>query len=86
MAISFKRSDFRSEMRTVKGESGANYIIYRFWDDKNNNWEYIIYAEVVAKKAVRDVGRYFGYHIPEGQTNPNVRTLWDKIWDEQLSY
>lgn len=80
MSASVKKSDFRSEIRTIKGKSGANYLIVRFWDDKNSNWEYHVYAEVIAKEAVRDVGELYGYNFPV-QTNPNVRTLWDKIWD-----
>jgi hypothetical protein len=87
MSASLKKSAFRSEIRTVKGQSKANYLVVRFWDDKNSNWEYTVYAEVIAKDAVRDVGKRFGYKIPgKGTTNPNVRTLWDMIWEEKLSF
>ena len=79
----FKKSDPRSEMRSVRDQIGHNYLIIRFWEDKNNNWEYHVYAEVVAKEAVRDIGKKFGYNFPV-QTDPNVRTLWDKIWNEKL--
>jgi hypothetical protein len=80
-----KKSATRSEMRTVRDKEGHNYLIIRFWDDKNSNWEYHVYAEVIAKEAVRDIGNIFGYRFPI-KTNPNVRALWDKIWNENLIY
>lgn len=78
-----KRSEPRSEMRTVRDRSGHNYIVMRFWDDKNNNWEYSVYGEVVAKQAARDVARNYAIKLPSSDTH-NVRTLWDIIWEEKL--
>ncbi len=85
MATRVKGSDPRSEMRTVRDADGHNYIVLRFWDNKNNNWEYHVYAEVVAKEAARDVAVQLGVTLPSSDTN-NVRQLWDIIWDEKLAY
>ena len=59
MATRLKSSAPRSEMRTVS-DGNSNFIVFRFWDDKNANWEYHVYAEVVAKEAARDVAKYLG--------------------------
>ena len=85
MTIRLKNSPPRSEMRTVRDGLGHNYIVMRFWDDANNNWEYHVYSEVVAKEAARDVAASFGIELPSSD-NHNVRQLWDKIWDDRLAY
>jgi hypothetical protein len=79
MSVSIKKSALRSEIRTIKGKSKTNYLVIRFWDDNNQNWEYHVYAEVIAKQAVRDIGKRFGYNFPV-RKDPNSRTLWDKVW------
>ena len=35
-------------------ESGNTYIIYRYYDDKNNNYEYQTYKLVQSKSVARD--------------------------------
>jgi len=80
MSASIKHSPLRSEIRTIKGKSKTNYLVIRFWDDNNKNWEYHVYAEVIAKQAVRDIGKNFGYNFPI-QRDPNSRKLWDKVWE-----
>lgn len=82
MATRVKSSAPRSEMRTIS-DGSSNYIVIRFWDDKNNNWEYHVYAEVVAKEAARDVAAFHGIQIPSSDTH-NVRQLWDILWKEKL--
>lgn len=85
MTARLKKSEPRSEIRTVKDGSGHNYIVMRFWDDKNNNWEYHVYAEVIAKEAARDVAEHFEINLPSSETH-NVRELWDIIWNAKLIY
>ena len=82
MATRVKSSDPRSEMRTVR-DGNSNYIVMRFWDDKNTNWEYHVYAEVVAKEAARDVASHFNIELPSSDTH-NVRQLWDIIWEAKF--
>ena len=70
------------EMRTTT-DGRHPYIVTRFWDDKNNNWEYSAYSEVVAKEAVRDIAEYYGVTLPSSNTH-NVRTLWNLLWKSKL--
>ncbi len=82
---SFKTSAFRSEFRTIKGVK-YNYLVLRFWD--KGNWEYHVFAEVVAKKAARDVAKQLGVVLindkRKDEGGNNIRQLWDQIWDEKL--
>ena len=78
-----KKSTPKSEIRTVRDRKGHSYIVMRFWDDKNENWEYSVYAEVVAKEAARDIAKNYGVILPASE-NRNVRALWNIIWDEKL--
>lgn len=82
MATRVKSSPQRSEIRTVRAGK-SNFIVMRFWDDKNNNWEYQVFAEVVAKKIARDVASHFNIELPSSDTH-NVRQLWDIIWEEKF--
>lgn len=83
MPPSLKTTPFRSEMRTIKGREGYNYLVIRFWDDHNNNYEYHVYAEVIAKQAARDVAERLGIVLPPSDEN-NVRQYWDQIWEEAM--
>lgn len=82
MATRVKSSAPRSEMRTVT-DGKRNYIVIRFWDDKNKNWEYQVFAEVVAKEAARDVAEHLGVSLPPSD-KANVRTLWNILWNEKF--
>lgn len=82
MATRVKSSSPRSEIKTVS-DGSSNYIVMRFWDDKNNNYEYHVYAEVVAKEAARDIAAHYDVQLPSSDTH-NVRQLWDKLWDEKF--
>jgi len=85
MATRVKGSSPRSEMRSLRDANGHNYIVLRFWDNNNNNWEYHVYAEVVAKEAARDIATHLGINLPSSDDN-NVRRLWDIIWSEKLTF
>lgn len=80
MAISIKKEAPRSELRSFRGKEG-NYVVIRFWDKKN--WEYHVYAEVVAKKAARDIAAHHKVELPPSNTN-NVRKLWDILWEARF--
>lgn len=80
-----KKSAPKSEIRTVRDKKGHSYIVMRFWDDKNNNWEYSVYSEVVAKEAARDVAKNYGITLPSSKTH-NVRSLWNIIWEQKLDF
>jgi hypothetical protein len=85
MATRLKGSFPRSEIRTLRDANDHNYMVFRFWDNKNNNWEYHVYAEVVAKEAARDIAAHLNMTLPSSETH-NVRQLWDFIWEEKLTY
>jgi hypothetical protein len=83
MAISIKHSPPRSEVRSIRAGK-HNYIVFRFWDKRN--WEYHVYAEVVGKKAAREVAKEFNVKLPPAKPKTkNMRQLWDKIWKEKLT-
>jgi hypothetical protein len=44
------------EVYQIDSESGKTYIIYRYFDDKNNNYEYQTYQLVQSKTVARDLG------------------------------
>jgi hypothetical protein len=44
------------EVFQIESESGKTYLIYRYFDDKNNNYEYQTYQLVQSKKVARDLG------------------------------
>jgi len=58
-------------------ESGNTYLIYRFFDDKNNNYEYQTYKLVQSKTVARDLGIS---DTKEGRKSPlNAREMCDEI-------
>jgi hypothetical protein len=44
------------EVYQIESKSGKTYIIYRYFDDKNNNYEYQTYQLVQSKTVARDLG------------------------------
>ena len=44
------------EVYQIESESGKTYLIYRYFDDKNNNYEYQTYQLVQSKTVARDLG------------------------------
>lgn len=75
--MTIKTSKPRLEIKTLKGKSDFNYIVIRSWDDKNNNWEYHVYAEVTALTAADDCWKHSTL-LPKGL---NTRQTWDKVWE-----
>ena len=55
----------------------CDYIVIRSWDDKNNNWEYHVYAEVTALTAAHDCWKQDTL-LPKSL---NTRQTWDKVWE-----
>jgi hypothetical protein len=65
------------EVYQVESESGKTYLIYRYFDDKNNNFEYQTYQLVQSKTVARDLGIS---DKKEGRnTALNAREMCDEI-------
>lgn len=61
-------------------QSGNTYLIYRYFDDKNNNYEYQTYKLVQSKSVARDFGIS---DTKDGRKNPfNSREMCDLIFEE----
>ena len=76
-----KSSEFRSEFKSIKSPNGHNYLVMRFKDDKNKNWEYHVYAEVIAS----DVAQEFSIvKKREGRKSElNTRERLDILWNKK---
>ncbi len=74
--INLKKSDFRSEMRTIKTQQG-NFLAFKF-NDGNTLPEFHVYAEVQAKEVAREILNEKGIAFAESE---NTRTLWKRVWD-----
>ena len=65
------------ELYQVKSKTGKTYIIFRFFDVHNNNFEYPIYKLVKSKPVARE------FDIPdkiEGRKSElNTREMCDKL-------
>ena len=60
-----------------QSESGNTYLIFRYYDDLNNNYEYQIYKLVQSKAVARDFGvteTKNGRHTPL-----NTREMCDEM-------
>lgn len=61
-------------------EAGNTYLIYRYFDDKNNNYEYQTYKLVQTKSVARDFGIS---DTQNGRKMPlNSREMCDRLIDE----
>lgn len=64
-------------VKQYQAKDGTNYMIYRYWDNHLNNYEYQVYELVMAKPVARTLG------APEfnenGGTN-NTRVMCDWVW------
>jgi hypothetical protein len=74
--ITLKKSDFRSEIRTIKSQQG-NFLAVKF-NDGNTLPEFHVYAEVQAKGVAREILTEKGIAFTESE---NTRTLWNRVWD-----
>ncbi|MDK2771263.1 MAG: hypothetical protein KYX68_03390 [Flavobacterium sp.] len=65
------------EVFQLKSEKGNTYIVFRFFDDKNKNYEYKTYKLV---KSI-NVAREFGIldKIPNRKTKLNTREMCDRL-------
>lgn len=65
------------EVYQIESESGKTYLVYRCFDDKNNNYEYQTYQPVQSKTAARDLGIS---DTREGRNSElNAREMCDEI-------
>lgn len=65
------------EVFQEKSESGNTYLIYRYFDDKNNNYEYQTYKLVQSKTVARDLGIS---DTKDNRTSPlSAREMCDEI-------
>lgn len=65
------------EIFQTKSEKGNNYIIFRFFDDKNNNYEYKTYKLVKSINVAREFG--ISEKKPNRKTKLNTREMCDKL-------
>ena len=65
------------EVYQIDSKIGKTYLIYRYFDDKNNNYEYQTYQLVQSKKVARDLGIS---DTKEGRKSTlNAREMCDEI-------
>jgi hypothetical protein len=61
----------------IESEQNNTYLIYRYFDDKNNNYEYQTYKLVQSKTVARDLGIS---DIKKGRKSSlNAREMCNKI-------
>lgn len=65
------------EIFQIKSKSGSKYIIFRFYDNHNKNYEYEIYKAVKSK----DAARAFGVpdNIDGRESNLNSREMCNRL-------
>lgn len=59
-------------VKQFKDKNNKVYLMYRYWDDNSNNFEYQVYELVTAKEASRNLGS------PE---KSNTRQMCDWVWN-----
>lgn len=59
-------------VRQYQDKNGNTYMIYRYWDNHNNNYEYQVYQLVQAKQIARN--------LDSPELN-NTREMCDWVWD-----
>jgi hypothetical protein len=65
------------EVYQIESESGKTYLVYRYFDDKNKNYEYQTYQLVQSKTVARDLGIS---DTREGRNSElNAREMCDEI-------
>jgi hypothetical protein len=61
----------------LESKTGNTYLVYRYFDDKNNNYEYQTYKLVQSKEVARDFGIL---DTKEGRKTPlNAREMCDLL-------
>jgi hypothetical protein len=67
------------EIRQFTSSSNNTYLFYRYWDDKNKNWEYQVYELVQSMGAARDLGAPDKSDLRK--TNLNTREMCDWVFE-----
>ena len=70
MSMKAKKRGLGLEMRTVEGQDGRSYLVFR-----TARGTYHVFAEVEAKEAARQCEA-----TKEGTTHP----MWDQVWESHL--
>lgn len=64
--------------KQLSSESDNNYLFLKYWDNKNNNWEYQVYQLAMAKPVCREFG---APELNESGGYNNSRVMCDWVWD-----
>jgi hypothetical protein len=67
------------QVRQFTSNGGKTFLFYRYWDDKNNNWEYQVYELVQSMQAARDLGA--PDKLPSRPSNLNTREMCDWVFE-----
>lgn len=60
--------------------NGDTYLVYRYMDDGNNNYEYQVYKLVKSKEVARELGVS---DLKDGRkTKLTTREMWDLAWEK----
>lgn len=65
-------------VRQYKSADDKTYMVYRYWDDHNKNYEYQVYELVIAKEVARKLG---AADLNENNVEQNSRRMCDWVWD-----
>jgi len=57
----------------------ATYMVFRYRDDGNNNYEYQVYKLVDASNVAGQLGA--PSTKPNRKSNLNTREMWDWVWE-----
>ncbi|WP_192820710.1 hypothetical protein [Rufibacter sp. LB8] len=68
----------KMEVRQFVSDSNNTYLIYRYKDDANNNYEYQVYQLVQGKESARYLGA--PERIPGRESDLNTREMCDWIF------
>lgn len=66
----------------ITSKKGNTFLVYGYWDDKNNNYEYQIYKLV----EIKDVAREFDItdKVSNRSTILNSREMCEKMLEQEL--
>lgn len=72
------------EVRHYKSAKGQVFMVYRYYDDKNKNFEYQVYELVQTKKAMRLLGIE---EFKKGRKEPlNAREMGDDLFEKKKNF
>ena len=65
--------------RQYRDNDGKTYLVFRYWDNHLNNYEYQVYKLVTAKDVARKLlAKKNNLTVPKGA---NTRQMWDFAWE-----